>query len=108
MFTEYALIDWWWLARQIPWIAGLSLLLGGFSWAHWRARMSRSSLRRMLGQTVYQGIFSLGLALFTLGLALNPTHWWEPYLWGLFSLYFTLEAGRTIRRFRAPCVRRPS
>lgn len=106
MLTAYSLIDWGWLARQIPWIVGLSLLLAGLSWGHWRARALRVPLRELLGHPSYRTVFSLGLTLFALGLALNPTRWWEPYLWGLFSLYFAVETGFAARRGRNPRARR--
>ncbi len=91
MTEAYKLIDWGWLLRQIPWVLGLSIVLAGLSWGHWEAMMSRQRHRDVLGRPGYRLVFSLGLALVSLGLALNPTRWWEPYLWGVFTLYFIVE-----------------
>ncbi len=87
-----SLIDWWWVARQIPWILGLATLLLTLSWGNWEAHITRRRRRDVWAQPSYQAAFSLGFALFTLGLALNPQRWWEPYLWGAFFLYFGVQA----------------
>lgn len=104
MENAYSLIDWGWLARQVPWVLGLSVLLAGVSWGHWEALVTGRRHREVLGRPSYRVVFSLGLILFTLGLALNPSRWWEPYLWGALCLYFVFEfvlALRSVRRSRA-------
>lgn len=85
------LIDWWGLAGDLPWIFGLAVLLLTLSWGDWQAHARRRRRREMWGQANYQAAFSLGFCLFTLGLALNAYRWWEPYLWGAFTLLFAAQ-----------------
>ncbi len=93
-------VDWGWLGRQLPWVLGLSLILAVLSWGDWAARVRGMRRRDLFAQPQYDLVLSLGLALFTVGLALNATHWWEPYLWLAFTLVWLVQAGRAFRQWR--------
>ena len=87
----FDLIDWWGLAGNLPWVFGLAILLLTLSWGDWEAHVRHRRRRQVWGQANYQAGFSLGLFLFTLGLAFNARRWWEPYLWAAFAAVFAIQ-----------------
>ncbi|NPA90647.1 MAG: hypothetical protein GXO55_04255 [Chloroflexi bacterium] len=87
-------IDWGWLARQIPWIIGASLLLATLSWGDWAARVRRVPRRHLFSRPPYSSVILLSLALIAVGFALNPTHPWEPYVAGGLALLLGVQALR--------------
>jgi hypothetical protein len=87
------MIDWWMVARGALWILGLAIALASFSYAEWWRSLHRRRLREALNTPRFLAPFSAGLALFSVGLALSSSRWWEAALWGALMASFALQAG---------------
>ncbi len=89
-----------WLAKQLPWVLGLSVILAAFSWAHWISMMTGRPLRDIWKQPHYGAAFSFGLLGVATGIVLNPLYPWERYVGGVLALYFLIETGRHVVAYR--------
>lgn len=98
--TPWTWVDWGWLGRQLPWVLGLAIVLAVLSWGDWAARVRGMRRRDLFSQPQYDAAISLGLSLVTVGLALNATRNWEPYLWWGFTLLWLVQAGSAIRKWK--------
>jgi hypothetical protein len=85
-------IDLWFVLSNSLWIAGLSLLLATISWASWAASVERARMGALLTRTGARRAWSLGLALFSSGLAATSRAWWERALWGALAIVFLASA----------------
>jgi hypothetical protein len=85
-------IDLWFVASNSLWIAGLSLLLATISWASWAASVEGARMGTLLARRGARRAWSLGLALFSSGLAATGRAWWERALWGALAIAFLASA----------------
>lgn len=95
-------IDWAGVARNALWIVGLSVVLASWSWAGWLAHTQHIGLRKALEQAALQASFSLGLLLFSAGLAWGATQIWERIAWSIIAIVFVWQA---IAALRGQCSR---
>ncbi len=100
--TPWSWVDWGWLGRQLPWVLGLAIVLAALSWGDWSARVRGIRRRELFSSPPYDAVISFGLGLVTIGLALNATRSWEPYLWWAFTLVWFFQASRAIWVWRHP------
>lgn len=95
------MINWWGLFHNSLWVVGLVVNLGTLSVASYEAHGEQVRLRQKLKEPSFQLPFSIGMALFCLGLVFSGQSWWEHVIWDLLAAVF---AGQTIwlwRRGRA-------
>ncbi len=83
-----------WLARQLPWVFGLSIILAALSWGHWVAMVTGQRHWDVWMQPHYGAAFSFGLFGVALGIALNPFYTWEQYVMGGVAVYFLVQSVR--------------
>ena len=86
------LIDWVSLARNALWILGLSIALAAWSYAWWSAGEQGIRRRVALASPSFQAPFSLGMVLFSGGMAWGSARWWENALWLVLGLLFLWQA----------------
>lgn len=88
------MIDWYGVFRNALWILGLAVAFAAFSYTDWwRGRQQpKWSLRQALGAPNFQAPFSLGMLLFSAGLALSSDRWWEIAAWAVLGLLFAWQA----------------
>jgi len=89
------MIDWWGVFRNTLWIVGLSIGLAAWSYAAWWAHAHHFRLRQALRMPLFIIPFSMGMALFSLGLALCGRKWWEVSVWGVLSILFGVQGAYT-------------
>ena len=87
--------------RALPWVLGLILLLAAASDALYR-RGSGRSFRALLANGPHATAIDLGLALFTLGLLISASPWWERAIWGAFLAYYSGSLVWRLRRGAMP------
>jgi succinate dehydrogenase hydrophobic anchor subunit len=81
-------IDWFNLAANSLWILGCALALASFSYASWRASLTRVKLGDYLESSgVRQALYLAGL-LFCVGLAILTVSLLGRILWAILSLAF--------------------
>lgn len=85
------MIDWTSLALNTLWILGLAVLLASLSAAYYHSQSHHLPLRRTLSQPPYQLATSLGLLLFSAGLAATSTALLERLLWLLLTLAWVVQ-----------------
>jgi hypothetical protein len=95
------MIEWWWLFHNLLRIMGLAAVLGALSMANYEAKRAGSRLRRELSESGFQLWFSLGMMLFSTGLALGGGAWWVCVIWALLALAFAAMAARLLWRLKA-------
>lgn len=95
------LIDWAGVARNALWILGLSVVLAAWSYASWQASIQRIGIRRVLEGAAFQVPFSLGLLLFSVGLAWGATRTWERIAWLALTVAFAWQSVVAVRHGRA-------
>lgn len=96
-----ALIDWAGVARNALWILGLSVVLAAWSYASWQAGARQIGIRRALEGAAFQVPFSLGLLLFSVGLAWGATRTWERIAWLALTVAFAWQGIVALRHERA-------
>ena len=77
------MIDWVGLAFNTLWVLGAAVILAALSSSYYEAQRRGERLRMRLAAPGFQVGLSVGLVLFSLGLALIGPRWWERVLWGL-------------------------
>jgi putative inorganic carbon (HCO3(-)) transporter len=82
------LATWVNLGKNVPWIAGLAVILASVSSAGWLAARRGTPLRTIISSSDMQGGLSLGLALVSAGLFFSARSIWEYGLWLAFFLWF--------------------
>ena len=92
------MIDWWGLARNVLWILGLSVCLAILSMLSYRARAERIRLRDGLSERGSQLALAFGLFLFSLGILITSSTWWQAFISGLLVM---LVAGQIIHLWRS-------
>jgi hypothetical protein len=85
------MIDWLSLFLNTLWLLGLAVLLATLNSAYYSSQSHHTSLRRTLGQPPYQLATSLGLLLFSAGLAATSTALLERLLWLLLTLAWAVQ-----------------
>lgn len=91
------MIDWWGLARNIPWILGLSICLAALSMASYRARARQIYPGAVLREPGSQLALAIGLLLFCLGILATSQTLWQALSSGLLVILF---AGQIIHLWR--------
>ncbi len=86
------MIDWFAVGRGALWITGLAIALAAFSYIEWWRALHRWTLRRALDTPRFLCPFSLGMALFSTGLALSARRWWEILIEGLLACLFLAQS----------------
>jgi hypothetical protein len=94
------MIDWAAVGRGALWITGLAIALAAFSYTEcWRS-VQGGRLRDALGTPHFLGPFSLGMALFSTGVALSSHQWWEIGAWAITGTLFLLQSALNWRAGR--------
>jgi hypothetical protein len=96
------LIDWSAVVRNALWIAGLSIVLAGWSYTSWWAARRGVRMRTALGRRIFLVPFAAGMALFSGSLAWGAGQLWERGLWILLVFAFSWQAAQEIVRKRTP------
>ncbi|MFZ2489162.1 MAG: hypothetical protein WAZ19_13700 [Anaerolineae bacterium] len=100
------MIDWLGVFNNALWIVGLAVALAAVSYADWQRHVSpvKRSLREALALPSFQIVWSLGLLLFCVGLALTSHVWWQMVLWALLALAFLYLGVDAWRRLRSTAL----
>lgn len=80
------MIDWANLAANGLWILGCAVILATLSYASWDASVLRERMGARLGRASYQAGLSLGLLLFTIGLAAAADEVLPRIIWGVLAV----------------------
>ncbi len=88
------MINWYELAISSLWILGLTELLATLSIAHWFASLTSASLVQVLSGASFRIPTILGVSLFTAGMLLSASTWWERAGWAA-VLILTMIEGRS-------------
>ncbi len=91
------MIDWFAVISAAIWILGLAILLAAFSIAYDTAARQHGLLRNILAQPAFRSSLVVGAGLFSLGLTLTVTTWWEKLGW-IFVLILILADGVSVYR----------
>lgn len=94
------MIDWYSVAANALWIAGLSVVAAAFSYHDWIARETNRKRRDLFKQRSWQLFWTSGMSLTCVGWALSQTsRWWGTLMWLALGAWF---AGDFVRLLRAP------
>ncbi|HRX03748.1 MAG: hypothetical protein KDI07_10985 [Anaerolineae bacterium] len=98
------MIDWYGVFHNALWVAGLAIALASLSYMDWRRRTQepRIGFRVALGQPGFQTVFSLGMVLFCVGVALGGASWWQTAGWAILAVAFGWLAFTSWRKLRHP------
>ena len=98
------MIDWYGVFHNALWVAGLAIALASLSYMDWRQRTQepRIGFRVALGQPGFQTVFSLGMVLFCVGVALGGASWWQTAGWAILAVAFGWLAFTSWRKLRHP------
>ena len=102
--------EWWGIVvTNGLWIAGLSVVLAGFSYHDWLARASQRSHRDLFRLPAWQLPWRFGMCLACVGWGLSQTSRpWETFLWVLLGTWFAVNLIRLVARLpRSPNSRGP-
>ncbi len=89
------------LLANALWVLALALALAALSHASFTASHKHTRLRLTLSLPPYPLLLSLAGLLFSLGLSLTSTRWFEVAAWALLALLFLiLIAARLVSRFK--------
>ena len=91
------MIDWFSLAFNGLWVAGLVVVLATWSYANWLAHLQGVRTRQLLASPSFQSLFFLGLGLVTLGLFCLGRGWLEHLVWAALTLLYAWQAYRLWR-----------
>ncbi len=94
-------INWQALLFNACWIGGLAVLSAAFSYHHWAARQTQTSLRGQLSQPSFSVFLWLSLVLVCVGLAGTSNLLWEVALWIGFALFGVIFMVRAIVDYRS-------
>ncbi len=86
------MIDWPMVGRSALWITGLAIALATASYNDWWRSLHGESWRRTWSTPRFLAPFNGGLALFSAGLALSSSRWWEMAIWAALALAFIVQA----------------
>ena len=76
------MIDWYIVATNGLWIAGLAMILAACSYHDWIARETRRRRRDLFKQRSWQVPWMCGMCLTCVGWGLSQaSRWWEPVVW---------------------------
>lgn len=85
------MIDWAMVGRGALWITGLAVALAAFSYVNWWRSCRRWRLRRALNTPRFLAPFSLGMFLFSIGLALSSQRGGEIGAWAVLAILFLVQ-----------------
>ena len=85
------MIDWWGVASNGLWIAGLSTILAVVSYVHWWAHDQGLTLRQALTRNEFRFPFLIGALLFAVGLLATSRLWWERIGWATVVLLLSWQ-----------------
>ena len=86
------MIDWPMVGRNALWITGLAITLAAASYNDWWRSLHGESWRHTWNTPRFLAPFNGGLALFSAGLALSSSRWWEIAIWAVLTLAFIVQA----------------
>jgi hypothetical protein len=92
------MIDWAYVARNALWVLGLSVALAASGYTSWWASVRQVPVRAAVERRAFRLAFSLGMLLFTAGLARGATRPWERVLWSVLALTFAWLAATSLSR----------
>lgn len=92
------MVDWNSLGFNGMWLLGVAVIVAGLSISSYEASRRGERLRERLAAPGPQLWLSVGLALFSLGVALIGPRWWERALWGLLAAAWVVQAWLAARR----------
>lgn len=92
------MIDWWNVAWNSLWIAGLAVGLATLSYTSWEASLYKEKFAARLRRASPQAFLNLAGVLFCLGLAGTSHRWWEVGLWLLLGVGFLAQGIAALRR----------
>ncbi|MCL4265646.1 MAG: hypothetical protein KJ069_20710 [Anaerolineae bacterium] len=95
------MINWQALLFNSFWIVGLAVLFAAFSYHHWAARQTQTSLRVQFNQPSFLIFFWLSFVLVCMGLAGTTRQLWEIAIWIAFALLGFLFMVRAIVVYRS-------
>ena len=84
-------IDWAAVGRGALWITGLAVVLATLSYMDWWRVHRRWRWRRVWNTPHFLTPFSLGMFLFSIGLALSSRRWWEIGAWVVLAILFLVQ-----------------
>ncbi len=92
-------INWTSFIINSLWIAGLAILLAGFSYHYWQAQLQKQNLKAQLNQSSFLKVFWLGFAFITAGLAGSSQHAWETAVWFIMGAVSLLNLVKISKQF---------
>ena len=91
------MIDWYGLAANGLWIAGLSVIVAAFSYHDWVARETKQRRRDLCRQRSWQLPWTTGMCLTCAGWGLSQASWWwETLLWLALGGWFAWDLVRLL------------
>jgi len=90
------MIDWLNLLFNSIWIIGIALALAVFSIAYYQAQLGKVKIGSILGAPKFVLPLHLAGVLFSLGMALTSSRWWEILLWIVLMGWFVYEGYKII------------
>jgi hypothetical protein len=91
------MIDWYRLAANGLWIAGLAVIVAAFSYHDWVARETKRPRRDLFRQRSWQLPWTAGMCLTCAGWGLSQASWWwETVLWLALGGWFAWDLVRLL------------
>lgn len=91
------MIDWYMVAANGLWIAGLSVVVAAFSYHDWIARETSRRRRNLFKQRSWQLPWTSGMCLTCVGWGLSQgARWWETWLWLVLGGWFAWDLIRLL------------
>jgi hypothetical protein len=87
------MIDWFGLAANALWIAGLALALGTISYASWQASLAHEKLGARLSAVGVQASLLIAAFLVCAGLFASSTGWIVRAIWALLGAMAVVQLG---------------
>jgi hypothetical protein len=92
------MIDWFDLALNALWIAGLAILLAAFSYHRWLATEHGLAFRELRSQRSWKLPFASGMLLVCSGVAGGLVErWWERALWTVLGMWYAYQLMLVLR-----------
>ena len=91
------MIDWYMVAANGLWIAGLSVVVAAFSYHDWIARETRRRRRDLFKERSWQLPWASGMCLTSVGWGLSQaSRRWETFLWLVLGGWFAWDLIRLL------------